>query len=318
MPIGVIVAVAIVCVVVAVLSSARRADEVALDHERQLFTRSLTNHGERVLREIASVATSEAAVRKIRVNFDPEWVQIYVGLRLQSFFDHDFVFVTDASDRFLYASLGQRSVDPNWFNSIQPDLKPVLDELARPRAARRQRSAPTSSRQSAIASHRALRAAGLSRPARHRGRASRSPRPTTPHPNVDTAAPIVLSVKFIDDDVLAEIASRLQLRNLRKLDDQSAAAGDYVFDLTDRGRASRSRVSPGRRSSPAPRSSRASSPSSRSRSPASRCSPGSCCATCGAPQRPSRPARAGCATSRCTIRCAACPTASSSASGSKR
>src|SRR5215471_13700533 len=122
-PISVIVAVAIVCVVVAVLSSAHRADEVALDTERQLFTRALTNHGQRVLREVESVATSEAAYRRIRTQFDPEWVQIYVGSRLQSFFDHDFVFVTDAADRFLYASFGHRSVDPNWFNSIKPDIK---------------------------------------------------------------------------------------------------------------------------------------------------------------------------------------------------
>ena len=50
-PIGVIVAVAIVCVVVAVLGSAQRADEVALDNERQLFTRALNHHAERVLRE---------------------------------------------------------------------------------------------------------------------------------------------------------------------------------------------------------------------------------------------------------------------------
>ncbi len=128
-PIGVIVAVAIVCVIVAVLSSARRADEVALDHERQLFIRSLTNYSERVLRETASVATSEAAARRIRVAFDAEWVELYVGLRLQSFFDHDFVFVTDASDRFIYASLGLHSADPNWFNAIRVDVQPVLDEL---------------------------------------------------------------------------------------------------------------------------------------------------------------------------------------------
>ena len=69
-PIGVIVAVAIVCVVVAVLGSAQRADEVALDTERQLFTRALANQGERVLREIESVATSEVAHRRIRVGFD--------------------------------------------------------------------------------------------------------------------------------------------------------------------------------------------------------------------------------------------------------
>ena len=164
-PIGVIVVVAIICVVVAVLSSARRADEVALDHERQLFTRSLTNHGERVLRETASVATSGVAVRKIRDNFDSEWVQIYVGLRLQSFFDHDFVFVTDATDRFLFASLGQRSVDPNWFNSIQPDVQQVIDGL-RGRGPRASTIGANLEPSKPIASNRALRVQSfLGRPA---------------------------------------------------------------------------------------------------------------------------------------------------------
>ena len=51
-PIGIIVAVAIVCVVVAVLGSAQRADDVAIATERQLFTRALHNHGERMLREV--------------------------------------------------------------------------------------------------------------------------------------------------------------------------------------------------------------------------------------------------------------------------
>src|SRR5258707_5240675 len=128
-PISIIVAVAIVCVVVAALTSAQRADDVALDNERQLFTRALTNQGERVLREISAVATSEAAYRRIRVSFDSDWVQISVGLRLQLFFDHDFVFVTDPSNHFLSASLGRRSVDPNWFNSVQSELQPVLDVL---------------------------------------------------------------------------------------------------------------------------------------------------------------------------------------------
>ena len=55
-PIGAIVAIAIVCIVVAVLSSAERADEVAIEHEKTLFSRALINHGERVLREVDSVA----------------------------------------------------------------------------------------------------------------------------------------------------------------------------------------------------------------------------------------------------------------------
>ena len=72
-PIGVIVAVAIVCIVVAVLSSAQRADVVAVDHEKQLFSRALTSYGERVLREVESVASSDGAIQNIRRSFDPEW-----------------------------------------------------------------------------------------------------------------------------------------------------------------------------------------------------------------------------------------------------
>ncbi len=231
-PIGVIVVVAIVCVVVAVLSSARRADEVALDHERQLFTRSLTNHGERVLRETASVATSETAVRRIRDSFDPEWVQIYVGLRLQSSFDHDFVFVTDPSDRFLYASLGHRSVDPNWLNSIRPDVQPVLDIL-RGRGGEAATTDGSATASPLAPVHRAARLqAFLNRPAIVAAVAVASSEDAAPVAN--PAAPIVLSVKFIDEEMLAEIASRLQLRNLRKIDDRPMSAGDYVFDLTDR------------------------------------------------------------------------------------
>jgi sensor domain CHASE-containing protein len=222
-PIGVIVAVAIVCVVVAVLSSARRADEVALDIERQLFTRALSNHGQQVLREVESVATSEAAVRRIRTQFDPEWVQIYVGSRLQSFFEHDFVFVADGRDRFLYASFGHRSHDPNWFNSIRPDIKPVLDLVRSQRVLGDQ--APGS------VTHRAVQLQGfLNRPAIVAGVAVA---PDETLGTSDADAPIILSVKFIDEDVLADIASRLQLSNLRKIDGETVPAGDYVFTLGD-------------------------------------------------------------------------------------
>ena len=228
-PIGVIVAVAIVCVVVAVLSSAQRADEVALNTERQLFTRALANHGERVLREIESVSTSEVANRRIRVEFDHAWVQIYVGLRLQSSFDHDFVFIADAADRFLYASLGLRSVDPNWFNSIQPDLRGAR-RGARSRQLRWRR--PRDRRGKNTGLPRAVRLQGfLGRPALVAAVAVTTPNDVSPKTGAE--APIVLSVKFIDDDVLADIASRLLLRNLHKVDKGPVAAGDHVFDLTD-------------------------------------------------------------------------------------
>jgi diguanylate cyclase len=234
-PIGVIVVVAIVCVVVAVLGSAQRADEVALDTERQLFTRALTNHAERVLRDTEAVATTEAAYRRIRADFDTDWVQVYIGQRLQSFFDHDLVLVADTSDRFLYASFGSRSVDPNWFNSVQPDVKPVLD-VVRGRAdpASALPLAGTRSEKSARLDRTVRVQSFLGRPAIVAAVAVVAPWDDTAGlAALDANAPVVLSVKFIDDGVLAEIASRLQLRNLRRVADGPLAAGDYLFDVTD-------------------------------------------------------------------------------------
>ena len=92
-PIGVIVAVAIVCIVVAVLSSAQRADIVAVDHEKQLFSRAITNYCERVLREVESVASAAATIQNIRRSFDSAWAKDRVGNWLETYFDHDYVFI---------------------------------------------------------------------------------------------------------------------------------------------------------------------------------------------------------------------------------
>jgi diguanylate cyclase (GGDEF)-like protein len=228
-PIGVIVVVAIVCVVVAALSSARRADDVALENERQLFTRALTSQGERVLRDISAVATSEAAYRRIRVSFDSDWVQISVGLRLQSFFDHDFVFVTDPSDHLLYASLGRRSVDPNWFNSVQSELRPVLDVMR----GGIDPGAGITIDVTGLGNYRAARLQSfLGRPAIVAAVAVANSNETSA--DVAANAPVILSVKLINDDVLKEIASQLQLSNLRNVAERAANPGDYEFDLADK------------------------------------------------------------------------------------
>jgi len=232
-PIGVIVAVAIICVVVAVLGSAQRADEVAIATERQLFTRALHNHGERMLREVDAVANSEAAYRKIRLDFDIEWVQVYVGQRLQSYFDHHFVFVADSADKFLYATLGHRRVDPNWFNSVRNDLNPALDQL-RGRGSNNTASSTLAGGQPSAIPHsqRVTRLQTfLGRPAILVAVAIASSDDLAR--NAAEKAPVVMSVKMIDSDMLAEIASHLQLRNLRQVGVEPITPGDYVFKLVD-------------------------------------------------------------------------------------
>jgi diguanylate cyclase len=235
-PIGIIVAIAIVCVVIAVLGAARRADEVALDAERRLIARALTNHSQRVMRELETVVMSDTAYRKLRIDFDMDWVKVYADQRLQSWYNHDLVFVVDPSNRLLYASLGGRGSDPSWFNSVRPDLMPMLDVLRKGGGldadGKVWSDASTTPKQR-------FRVAGfqnfLNRPAivaaiavAAEGEASSV---------ITSRAPVMVSVQWLDADVLTEIASLLQLRNLRSLDEQPPASDERIFELTDwRGR----------------------------------------------------------------------------------
>src|SRR4029450_8328003 len=224
-PIGIIVAVAIVCVLMAVLGSARRADEVAVETERQLISRALSNHAQRVLREVETVVLSDAAYRKIRIDFDADWVKVYADQRLQSWFEHDLVFVLDPSDRLLYASLGSRGSDPSWFNSVRPDLLPVLDGLRNRdgRGANVTTSPDPAQAQSTPKQH--YRAAGLQmfldRPAIVAAVAIAGEGETPA--DLAARAPTLVSVKWLDADVLNEIATLLQLRNLHMFEGPAPA-----------------------------------------------------------------------------------------------
>src|SRR5215470_14697158 len=238
-PIGVIIAVAIVCVLVAVFSSARRADEVAVEAERRLLSRAFTSQAQRVLRELETAVMSDAAYRKIRVDFDPDWVKVYADRQLQSWFNHDLVFVLDPSDRLLYASLGRGS-DPSWFNSVRPDLAPMLEVLRKQgglgsdgkAALDPTGAAPTEKQRYRMASLQIF----LDRPAIVAAAAITSEGEAPD--DVKSHAPILVSVRWLDADVLSEIATLLQLRNLHMFEGQAPAPDERLFELADwRGRA---------------------------------------------------------------------------------
>ena len=234
-PIGIIVAVAITCVVIAVLGSAQRADEVALQAEVRLLSRAMSNHSQRVLREVETVVMSDAANRKMRIDFDADWVKVYADRRLQSWFDHDLVFLVDPSDRLLYASLGSHGSDPGWLDSIRPDLAPMLDTL-RNHGGLAAGTATSANPTHAVATPtQRHRMAGvqtfLGRPAIvaavevvGEGEAL---------PDAASRAPVIISVKWLDADVLAEIATTLQLRNLHILGNEPPAGDERVFEVTD-------------------------------------------------------------------------------------
>lgn len=231
-PVGVIVAVAIVCVIVAVLSSADRADDVAVQREEQLFSHALANKGENVLREVESVATSETAIRHIRLDFDPVWVGERVGRWLQSFFDHDYVFIFDGADRPRFASASGVVVSPTWLDAVLPDIKPVLDYLrGRDEAVHDAiRLTPASLTEGGAHPQAAMIGRFFGRPAII---AAAAVGPVDGIPaSRDTGAPILMSVKFIGPSLLADIGSKLNLAQLRQVDTQAVDAGNHVFPLT--------------------------------------------------------------------------------------
>jgi diguanylate cyclase (GGDEF)-like protein len=233
-PIGVIVAVAIVCIVVAVLSSAQRADKVAIEHEKQLFSRALENFGKRVLREVKSVAGSPSAIQNIRAKFDPEWARQRMALGLESSFDHDYVFVFDSRDNPIFSQAGNRPLDPGWIESAQPDLMSVLDYM---RARKPSLHDPVRLTEPSLTQGGAHPQAAVIRQIMGRAAviAAAAVAPIDAiAPEADTTAPIVMSVKFIDSRVLAGIANQLRLVNLRKIGDAAVPDGDLAYELEGR------------------------------------------------------------------------------------
>ena len=234
-PVGLIVAVAIICIVVAVVTSARLADEVAVQHDQDLFVNALAGHRERVLRELQSVATSEATLAHFRKSPDTGWIERNIALTLKDKFNHDYVIVVDGNDRVIYPAPGSRNADPAWLNGIRPDLGPMLGYLRgrlRPDAAHytrpepdqlaRARANPRHDRRvQSFMNRLALVAGALVAPADR---------------DVADAAdnvPIVISVKLIDEAIMADIAALLDLPSLRQLEAQAAAPSDHVLALTD-------------------------------------------------------------------------------------
>ena len=234
-PIGLVVIVAIVCVVVAVLSAAERADDVELDQERKLLTHAISDRGNRVLRELENVAASNDIVLQLHYNFDPDWVHQLVGLRLSTFFDHEHVFVVDRSDRLTYAMLANESVDPVRFDSSRRDLDRIID-LLRDRVQPRddevvlEPSVDPMTRLNHPGRAQRLQTF-MGRPAIVAGVVANVPGDSGLVPG--DAPTLLLAVKYIDGQLLTDIGVRFDLPNLRVVGTAPLREGEHVFAVAN-------------------------------------------------------------------------------------
>ena len=230
LPMGAIVAVAIVCVVIAVLASAQRANEVALTREQGLIHGAIIGHGTRVLRELEAAAGTPRAAAFIRASYDPEWVDKRAHW-LQSFDGHDVEVIVDALDQIKYTLLragDDASVD------LHGDLTPTLALLRGRLSALPDNVIPVVAGQDLANPGRSTALIQ-----RFLGRAAIVAAIATGSDSELEAgndhAPIFFSVKYIDNAMLSELANRRQLTELH-LDTDPAhtpAADEHAFVLAD-------------------------------------------------------------------------------------
>ncbi len=231
-PIGAIVAVAIACVVVAVVIAARRADAVSVDRERQLIRQAIVDHGARALRQVESAAATPGATANIRDQFDRQWVDQHIGKWLENYFDNDVVVVLGDDDEIEYrdfrAPAAQTPAD------LGPELAPALALLR--------------GRLTAMPAH--TIAVIAAQQASHPGRSTALVQSFLGRPAIVSAvavgsdadlaagnagAPIVFAAKYIGERLLKKIGGHLQLDDLRGIAGPAPAGQDLlrVTALTD-------------------------------------------------------------------------------------
>jgi diguanylate cyclase len=228
-PIGAIVAAAIICVTVAVLSAVHRADEVAFEAERERFTAALSARGERLLQEIESAA-ARALWHGLSASFDAQWG--FIGTRLQSAYKHDLVLVANA-DGTVIRAFPDEGLTADKRASLRAELQRTLDPAG---AATAFGAVGTGADRGAIDGPVARRAVEV-RP--FLGSAAivaavEFVKPDGARAESGPAAFFIVSVKLIDESLLTEIASRLQLSNPHLLKHAPPGRGERVFDLNDK------------------------------------------------------------------------------------
>ncbi len=227
--IGVTAVVAILCLVAAVLMSARRADEASLDRERQLIAQAIAERGALILREVESVAATPGATQAIRDD-DPQWIERRIGKWLEDFFGHDVVVVVDGSDRIEYAR--SRASGDAGATELTKELAASFHVL------RGRLSMPPSGSVRLITAPDAVKS----------GRSTVLIQRLQNGPAIvaavavgsdgdlafgNASAPIVASVKYIDDDMLREIGTRLQLPGLHAIGETAPALDKEVATIAD-------------------------------------------------------------------------------------
>jgi diguanylate cyclase (GGDEF)-like protein len=228
-PLGVIVAVAIVCIVVAALTSAQRADEVAAFRERELLTRAIINHGEWSLRRLRDLVQSDVSVSAADIDQHPTAVQPSLRTWLSPLLDHRFAAIINSSGEIIYFQTGGDRSRPELTSAAVPSLHATLAYVRGETA-----DIPAGALALADSSNSRTRndLAGQAFLERIDGRLC-VVTAVPLGPRGQARSPTIMTVRTVEQNVLTGIGDRLQLANLRTIEPSQSTAGDNVYEMVD-------------------------------------------------------------------------------------
>ncbi len=230
MPVGVIVVIAIVCVAVAALVSARRANEATVESEQRLIRNAITDRGQRALHLVENIAFAPHAAAKLRDHYDPDWVDHRVEHELVDNFYFDIVAIVGADDQLKYAHA--RAPADAVAAPLRADLAFTLDYLRGRLSALPDNVIPVLPGQDAEKPGRSTAVIE-----RLRGKSAIVTAAVVGSDsdllNGNDGAPIVFGVKYINDRLLAKLGERLELDGLRDLGAAAPSGDERVAQLDD-------------------------------------------------------------------------------------
>ncbi len=228
LPLCVIVALAIACIVVAALTSAHRANDVAITHEKDLFLNALTARGELSQRKLRGVL---GAAEDRHAPFDLDRVRMRLGLGIQALIDPDLVLVANPADRRTYQIFDRSELGPDWLAAAIEDLAPVINYLQGRTQVSPDKVAWLGAPHRSLNGGYVLEGSFL-QVLKGKLVLAAAVATGTNEPGSDTS-PVVLALELADSDLLARFGSRLQLEDLRRIGDEDIPPADVAFAITD-------------------------------------------------------------------------------------
>ncbi len=241
LPVAVTVLVAALLVVLAIVWAARLSDDYAVSRQASLFATAVEDRLEDMVREQTVAIGGEAAAVAALDREARDRLHERLGRWLSARHGHDFVFLLDGNGRPVYASDGGAMVEPGVFERLRPTLGDLVAAAESGAGAAGGAMAPLAGLQAAAATEPSH--AGAADVVVSDGRPALAavvpvgPSPVGPTPEGLAAAerPVLVSLAFLDAELLGEIGRDLQLNGAHLRAVPPNEAGWAVEPLTARG-----------------------------------------------------------------------------------